>query len=77
MLLLQLLLSCSLVLSWMHRLGIDLVHMNGLLVHWSLWGPRCLIALGPCLGRVALHLGHRRIGVTVAGGGQAHVGTHP
>lgn len=56
MLLLQLLLSCSLVLSWMHRLGINLVHMNGLLVHWSLLRPRCLIALGSCLGRVALHL---------------------
>lgn len=77
MLLLQLLLSCSLVLSWMHRLGIDLVHMNGLLVHWSLLRPGCLIALRPCLGRVSLHLGHGRIRVTVAAGGKAQVGTHP
>lgn len=77
MLLLQLLLGCRLVLSLMHRLGVDLVHMNGLLVHWSLLSPRCGVALGPCWGRVALHLGHRSIRVAVAAGGKAQVGTHP
>lgn len=75
--LLQLLLGCSLVLSWMHRLGVDLVHMNGLLVQWSLWSPRCGVALGPCRGRVALHLGHRGIRVAVTAGAKAQVGTHP
>lgn len=60
----------------MHRLGIDLVHMNGLLVNWSLLCPRCWIALGPCCGRVTLHLGYGRIRVTVVAGGKAQVGTH-
>lgn len=75
--LLQLLLGCNLILSWMYRLGVDLVHMNGLLVHWSLLSPRCWIALGPRWGSVALHLGHGSIMVAVAAGGQAQVGTHP
>lgn len=77
MLLLQLLLGCNLVLNWMHRLGVDLVHMNGLLVHWSLLSPRCGVALGPRRGSVALHLGHGSIRVAVAAGGKAQVGTHP
>lgn len=75
--LLQLRLGCSLVLSWMHRLGIDLVHMNGLLVQWSLLTPRCRVALRPCRSRVALHLGHRSIRVAITAGGKAQVGTHP
>lgn len=64
-------------MRWMHRLGGHLVHVKGLLVHWSLLGSRRRVPLGSPRAWVARHLSHRSIGVAVVAGGKAHIGTHP
>lgn len=74
LLLLQLLLGCSGVLAWVHRLSIHLVNLVEsrllLLVYWSL--------LGPAGGRVSRLLGRwATLGRIAAAGVKAHAGTHP